>query len=183
MGLSLVLVYQILAMMLPVSIKIIKKFRLSKGGVIPIYEPGLESIVLKNIKAQRLSFTTKIKTAVKNCDVVFIAVGTPTNENGGGADLNSVFAVISDLMKHLETEKTIVLKSTVPVGTNSKIRSMIKEHKREMLEIVSNPEFLREGSAIEDFMKPDRVIIGTNSLKAKEVMQEVYKPPYLRDFL
>lgn len=150
------------------------------NGAIPIYEPGLEELVKKNVKDGRLSFTTDIDKAIKDAIVVFIAVGTPPKDDGS-ADLSYVEDVAGSIARNLNGYKVIVTKSTVPVGTGERIRKIILEinKKQENFDIVSNPEFLREGSAIEDFMRPNRVVIGASSERAVEVMKELYRPLYL----
>lgn len=150
--------------------------RLKKGGI-PIYEPGLEDMVQRNVEAGRLSFTTSMAEAVPGRDAIFIAVGTPTRENGGGADLSAVYAVARELAMHINGYTVIVNKSTVPVGTGDEVEAIIRQANPEAeFDVASNPEFLREGSAIEDFMRPDRVVIGTDSERARAVMQALYRP-------
>jgi UDPglucose 6-dehydrogenase len=150
--------------------------RLKKGGI-PIYEPGLEDMVQRNVEAGRLSFTTSMAEAVPGRDAIFIAVGTPTRENGGGADLSAVYAVARELAMHINGYTVIVDKSTVPVGTGDEVEAIIRQANPEAeFDVASNPEFLREGSAIEDFMRPDRVVIGTDSERARAVMQALYRP-------
>src|SRR5215210_6092922 len=131
-------------------------------GVIPIYEPGLEQLVTKNIQAGRLHFTTDLKQAVERALVIFLAVGTPPREDGS-ADLSHIEAAARSIAEYLDDYKVIVTKSTVPVGTGQRLRKLIREHQkgRNNFGIVSNPEFLREGAAIDDFMRPDRVVIGS----------------------
>ncbi len=151
-----------------------------KKGVIPIYEPGLEEMVKRNIKEERMTFTTDIKTAVENSLFCFIAVGTPPGEDGS-ADLKYVLDVAAEIGKHMNGYKVVVDKSTVPVGTAEKVRETIKGElvKRGAnfeFDVVSNPEFLKEGAAIEDFMKPDRVVIGTDNVRTAELMKELYAP-------
>ena len=141
-----------------------------KNGIIPIYEPGLEPIVERNTYYKRLSFTTDTGKAVKECDVIFIAVGTPPTENGS-CDLKYVEAVAREIARHMDGYRVVVNKSTVPVGTGQKVRSWISEGLDERgisyeFDVVSNPEFLREGSAVHDFTHPDRVVIGAESEKA-----------------
>lgn len=157
-----------------------KKIDMLNNGAIPIYEPGLEELVKKNVKDNRLSFTTDIDKAIKDSLIVFIAVGTPPKDDGS-ADLSYVEGVARSIARNLNGYKVIVTKSTVPVGTGEKIRKIILEvnKKQESFDIVSNPEFLREGSAIEDFMRPNRVVIGASSERAVEVMKELYRPLYL----
>lgn len=158
----------------------IHKIEQLKQGKIPIYEPGLEEIVKRNIKAQRLSFTTDFVSAVTASDIIFVAVGTPPQEDGD-VDLSSVMEVASSLGKHLNSYKVIAMKSTVPVGTGDKVESEIKRILAQRgvhfdFDVVSNPEFLKEGAAVEDFMRPDRVIIGTDNLKAQKLMERLYSP-------
>jgi UDPglucose 6-dehydrogenase len=156
------------------------KIRNLKKGILPIYEPGLEEMVRKNFKEGRLSFSTGLGDAIQQSLVIFIAVGTPPQEDGS-ADLSYVEAVAREIASHLDGYKVIVTKSTVPVGTGAKIQQIINEQKREGAEfdIVSNPEFLREGSAIEDFMRPNRVVIGANSSKPIPILRDLYRPLYL----
>lgn len=151
-----------------------------KKGVIPFYEPGLEEIVKRNIKQGRLEFTTKISKAVESSLVIFIAVGTP-RRGDGSADLSYVDEVAREIAKHIDGYKVIVTKSTVPVGTGERLREIISQNLKEQtdFDIVSNPEFLREGSAIEDFMRPNRVVIGAKSPQAIAIMKDLYKPLYL----
>jgi len=146
-----------------------------KQGIIPIYEPGLEEMVERNTRVGRLSFTTNLAEAVKPAEVVFIAVGTPEGENGD-ADLQYVLAAARDIGRAIERYTVVVNKSTVPVGTADRVREEIAAVTRVEFDVVSNPEFLKEGAAIEDFVKPDRVVIGTNSERAREIMAELYAP-------
>lgn len=157
-----------------------KKISSLKKGVIPFYEPGLEELVKRNVKQGRLNFTTKISKAVESSLTIFIAVGTP-RRGDGSADLKYVEEVAEGIAGHMDGYKVIVTKSTVPVGTGEKIREIILKNLkgRTDFDIVSNPEFLREGSAIEDFMRPNRVIIGANSPQAIAIMKDLYKPLYL----
>ncbi|MFP6779918.1 MAG: UDP-glucose/GDP-mannose dehydrogenase family protein [Alphaproteobacteria bacterium] len=158
-------------------------------GLIPIYEPSLEDLVKKNVKAKRLFFSTNLSENYKNSDAIFIAVGTPTNPNNNKADLKYVFDVakeVADLIDLADKPKLIVTKSTVPVGTGKKIESYILNYRKELqvsknFEVASNPEFLREGSAIEDFMRPDRVICGVESNFAKSILEKLYRPLNLRE--
>ena len=148
-----------------------------KKGVMPIYEPGLEDLVENNFAAGRLNFTTDFADAVKNAKVVFIAVGTPTRRGGGHADLSYVYAAAAEIADAMEGYTVVVTKSTVPVGTGDEVERIIRERRPDAeFDVVSNPEFLREGSAISDFTHPDRVVIGTESERAKEVMRELYRP-------
>lgn len=153
----------------------IDKIERIKKGEMPIYEPGLSEIVLKNISENRLSFTTSISEGVRNSDIVFICVGTPQSETGD-ADLSAVWKVAADIGKNLNDYKVIVTKSTVPVGTNEKIKKLIKENLIENVDfdIVSNPEFLREGYSVEDMKNPDRTVIGSDSEKALSIMRSLY---------
>ena len=147
------------------------------NGIIPIYEPGLEELILRNKKQKRLYFSSDINTSIKNSDVIFICVGTPTNKNSNKADLKYVFKAVSDIKKNLNSYKIIVTKSTVPVTTGDKIEKILGFGKiKNNFDVVSNPEFLREGEAIRDFMYPDRVVIGTESKKANTIMKNLYLP-------
>ena len=150
------------------------------NGKIPIYEPGLEDMVARNMAEGRLEFTTDLKSAVEDNLVIFIAVGTPPNDDGT-ADLSYVEAVAREVASHMNGYKVIVTKSTVPVGTGERVRQIIGETQRERIDfdIASNPEFLREGSAIEDCMKPDRVVLGANSDQAIAILKDLYRPLYL----
>jgi UDPglucose 6-dehydrogenase len=150
------------------------------AGDMPIYEPGLEELVAGNVKAGRLAFATGLEDAVKGADAVFIAVGTPANEGNGDADLSNVFAVAMDVAAALKGYTVVVTKSTVPVGTGREIEKIIRNaNAKADFDVVSNPEFLREGSAIGDFMRPDRVVIGTSADRARETMRHLYRPLYL----
>lgn len=144
-------------------------------GIIPIYEPGLEDMIKRNTALGRLSFTTDIASAVLGSSIIFIAVGTPPDEDGS-ADLKHVLSVSSDIARHMDGPRIVVNKSTVPVGTADLVTEEIKKGTRHRVDVVSNPEFLKEGSAIDDFMKPDRVVIGTGSMEAAEQMKELYSP-------
>lgn len=145
------------------------------GGEIPIYEPGLSDIVARNLKVGRLQFTTDIKKGVEEAGVIFIAVGTPQDEDGS-ADLTHVLKVAADIGQYMNGEKIIVDKSTVPVGTAKRVTEVIAQYTEHPFEVVSNPEFLKEGAAIDDFMKPDRVVIGVSSEKTEKIMKELYEP-------
>ncbi|MDQ7787018.1 MAG: UDP-glucose/GDP-mannose dehydrogenase family protein [Thermodesulfovibrionales bacterium] len=157
-----------------------QKIKSLKKGKIPFYEPGLDTLVQKNVAQGRLKFTTKIAKAVESSLVIFIAVGTP-RRGDGSADLKYVEEVAQEIASHIDGYRVIVTKSTVPVGTGEKIREIISQNLREQtdFDIVSNPEFLREGSAIEDFMRPNRVVLGARSAQAVAIMQDLYKPLYL----
>jgi UDPglucose 6-dehydrogenase len=154
-----------------------KKIDLLNNGKIPIYEPGLEEILKKNYKQKRLIFTSDLKKAVDNSDIIFICVGTPTKKNSNSAELKYVFNVARELKKIIKSYKIIITKSTVPVTTGDKIENiLINLKKRKLVDVVSNPEFLREGDAIRDFIYPDRVVIGTDSSKANRVLKSLYLP-------
>ena len=153
------------------------KINLLNLGKVPIYEPGLDEILKKNHKAKRLIFTNDLKKAVSNSDIIFICVGTPTIKNTNSANLKYVFNVAKELKKIISRYKIIVTKSTVPVTTGDKIEKILSNLKnKNLVDVVSNPEFLREGEAIRDFIYPDRVIIGTNSKKANKIMNTLYMP-------
>lgn len=163
-----------------------KKIQGLKKGIIPIYEPGLEDMILRNVKAERLHFTTKITDILDNVDVVFSAVGTPSGEDGS-ADLKYVLEVARTIGQHMRKYILLVTKSTVPVGTARLVRHTIQEEldKRGLdidFDVASNPEFLKEGDAIKDFMSPDRVVVGVESEKAKEMMTKLYRPFLLNNF-
>ncbi len=148
-----------------------------KKGNVPIYEPGLEELLKKNLKQNRLIFTSNLKKAVQDSNIVFICVGTPTKKNSNSADLKNVFEVARQLKKYITKYKIIITKSTVPVTTGDQIEKILKSQKnKKLFDVVSNPEFLREGEAIRDFIYPDRVIIGTDSKKANKIMKSLYMP-------
>ncbi len=150
------------------------------NGEVPIYEPGLEAMVESNEKAGRLTFTTDLKKAVHGADAVFIAVGTPSRRGDGHADLSYVYGAAREIAAALNGYTVIVTKSTVPVGTGDEVERIIREARPDAdFDVVSNPEFLREGSAIEDFMRPDRVVIGTGEERARELMAHLYRPLFL----
>ena len=149
-------------------------------GRMPIYEPGLEDLVTKNLKSGRLSFSTELSAAVRAADAVFIAVGTPSRRGDGHADLSYVYAAAEEIAACLDDYTVVVTKSTVPVGTGREVEAIIKRARPDVrFDVCSNPEFLREGSAISDFMRPDRVVIGTGSDAARAVMRALYRPLYL----
>ncbi|HUE84193.1 MAG TPA: UDP-glucose/GDP-mannose dehydrogenase family protein [Pyrinomonadaceae bacterium] len=150
------------------------------AGVMPIYEPGLEQMVLKNVQAGRLRFTTDTKQAVEEALVIFLAVGTPPKEDGS-PDLSFVEAATKSVAEHMNGYKVLVTKSTVPIGTGEHLRNLIREHQKTKANfgVVSNPEFLREGAAINDFMRPDRVVIGSCDEEAVAIMRDLYRPLYL----
>jgi UDPglucose 6-dehydrogenase len=157
-----------------------QRIRRVQQGEMPIYEPGLEDLVARNLRAGRLSFTTDLAGAVKGADAVFIAVGTPTRRGDGHADLTYVYAAAKEIAVVLNGYAVIVMKSTVPVGTGREVARIIREvNPHADVDVISNPEFLREGSAINDFMRPDRVIIGAENERAREVMRRLYRPLYL----
>ena len=146
-----------------------------KGGQIPIYEPGLEPMVAHNLEAGRLQFTTDVPMAVRESEVIFIAVGTPPGEDGS-ADLQHVLAVARTIGDSMNGEKIVITKSTVPVGTAKLVKDAIQERTDEVVLVCSNPEFLKEGAAVDDFMKPDRVVIGVDTERAAEVLRDLYSP-------
>lgn len=152
-----------------------EKIKKLRNGIIPIYEPGLDQMVKRNVEHNRLFFTTDIKETVNNSDIIFIAVGTPPDEDGS-ADLTHVLDVAKSIGENMNSPKIVVNKSTVPVGTAEKVKETISKETNYEVNIVSNPEFLKEGAAIEDFMYPDRVVIGTSNPKVVELMQELYAP-------
>ncbi len=146
-----------------------------KRGVVPIYEPGLEELLERNVRDGRLSFTTSYAEGIPRAEVIFIAVGTPPGEDGS-ADLKYVLSAAREIGRHLTAYAVVVDKSTVPVGTAKKVTAAIRETAKQPFDVVSNPEFLKEGAAIDDFLKPDRVVIGSESKRAAEVMEELYAP-------
>jgi UDPglucose 6-dehydrogenase len=151
--------------------KSVEKLAKLQAGQVPIYEPGLDVVMARNVAAGRLSFTSDIAAAVNGADAVFIAVGTPTRRGDGHADLSYVMAAAEDVARALTSYAVVVTKSTVPVGTNRKVADVIRHARPEAeFDVASNPEFLREGAAIDDFMKPDRVVIGVESARAQQVM-------------
>jgi UDPglucose 6-dehydrogenase len=163
--------------------KLPEKIAQLERGDIPIYEPGLQAVMARNAAAGRLTFTTDITQAVAGADAVFIAVGTPTRRGDGHADLSYVMAAAVDIAHALTGYGVIVTKSTVPVGTNRKVANIIRTTRPDLeFDVASNPEFLREGAAVDDFMKPDRVVVGIESDRAKAVMGDIYRPLFLRDF-
>jgi UDPglucose 6-dehydrogenase len=152
-----------------------KRINNLKKGIIPIYEPGLADIVRENEKAGRLSFTTDLKGAVDNSQLIILGVGTPSADDGS-ADISAVLEVCGQIAECMKEYKIIITKSTVPVGTYQKVIDLVKSKTKVSFDYVSNPEFLKEGSAVQDFAKPDRVIIGTNNPEVREVMQQLYSP-------
>jgi len=162
--------------------KDVSKINRLKNGEIPIYEPGLDDLVARNVAAGRLSFATDLAAPVASADAVFIAVGTPTRRGDGHADLSYVYAASEEVAAHLSGYTVIVTKSTVPVGTGREVEAIVKKTNPDAdFDVASNPEFLREGSAINDFMRPDRVVVGTTSTPAREVMGALYRPLNLRE--
>ena len=160
----------------------IDKILVLNKGQIPIFEPGLEDLVRTNVQAKRLTFTSDLKTAVEKADAVFIAVGTPSRRGDGHADLSFVFAAAKEIASSLNGYTLIVTKSTVPVGTGRQVVEIIREIRPTAdFDVCSNPEFLREGAAINDFMRPDRVVIGADSDRARKIMREIYRPLFLRE--
>lgn len=158
------------------------KIAMLEAGKMPIYEPGLDALVARNVAAGRLSFTTDLANAVKDAEAVFIAVGTPSRRGDGHADLSYVFQAAEDIARHAEGYTVVVTKSTVPVGTGREVMKRIKAVRPDAdIEIASNPEFLREGSAIEDFKRPDRVVIGADTERAAQAVGTLYRPLFLRD--
>ena len=156
------------------------KIDLIQNGTMPIYEPGLEELVARNVGASRLHFTTDLASAVAVADAVFIAVGTPTRRGDGHADLSFVYAVAHEIAPHLQGYTVVVTKSTVPVGTGREVHDIVaKANPDADFDVASNPEFLREGAAISDFMRPDRVVVGTTSERARTVIRALYRPLYL----
>ena len=159
-----------------------KKIARLKRGEIPIYEPGLEALVTDNSKSGRLSFTTDLKSAVPGADAIFIAVGTPSRRGDGFADLTYVYDAAGEIADALDGYSVVVTKSTVPVGTSRKVEEIIsKRRPGAQFDVCSNPEFLREGSAIEDFQRPDRIVVGAESDRARTIMRSLYRPLFLND--
>ena len=153
------------------------KIDLLNQGKVPIYEPGLHEILKKNFMQKRLFFTSDLRKGVEKADIIFICVGTPTKKNNNSADLKYVFQVAKQLKKYIKSYKIVVTKSTVPVSTGDKIEKILNfKNSKRLVDVVSNPEFLREGEAIRDFIYPDRVVVGTNSKKANRIMKSLYLP-------
>lgn len=151
-------------------------------GEIPIYEPGLDALVAENVAAARLSFTTDLKAAVPSADAVFIAVGTPSRRGDGFADLSYVYGAAEEIADAMDGYTVVITKSTVPVGTGAEVEARIRARRPDAdYSVVSNPEFLREGAAIEDFKRPDRVVVGAEDERAREVMRELYRPLYINE--
>ena len=159
-----------------------QKIAMLKEGGVPIYEPGLDGLLARNVAAGRLSFTTDLAEALKGVDAVFIGVGTPTRRGDGHADLTYVYAAAREIAANLDGHAVVVTKSTVPVGTNREVARIIAEtNPAADFDVASNPEFLREGAAIEDFMRPDRIVVGVETDRARAVMAEIYRPLSLRE--
>jgi UDPglucose 6-dehydrogenase len=159
-----------------------EKLAALQQGSMPIYEPGLEKLVAENVAAGRLAFTADLATALHDAEAVFIAVGTPTRRGDGHADLTYVFAAAEQVARALTGYAVIVTKSTVPVGTSRQIAEIVRATRPDLdFDVASNPEFLREGNAIGDFMRPDRVVIGTESERARDVLRQLYRPLYPHD--
>ena len=154
-----------------------KKIDNLQKGIIPIYEPGLSELVHKNYKNQRLKFSSNIKESVSKSDIIFICVGPPTKKNNSEADLSQIYDVSKEISKSISKFKIIVTKSTVPVTTGDQIEKIISKKKsKQLFSIVSNPEFLREGEAIRDFIYPDRIVVGTNDRKSNKILKNLYSP-------
>ena len=159
-----------------------KKIETLNGGGVPIFEPGLENLVAKNVREQRLFFTTETEQAVREADAVFIAVGTPSRRGDGHADLSYVYAAAEEIAKMMDGFTMVVTKSTVPVGTGDEVEAIIRRTRPDAdFAVVSNPEFLREGAAIADFKRPDRVVVGTDDERAVALMKKLYRPLYLNE--
>ena len=157
--------------------KDIKKIELLKKGKVPIYEPGLSELVAKNYKNKRLSFSSDLKKSVKESDIIFICVGTPTKKGSSKADLSQIFRVAKEISSSIDKFKLIITKSTVPVTTGDEIEKIfLKKNNKKKFSIISNPEFLREGEAIRDFIYPDRIVIGTNDKKSSRILKNLYSP-------
>ncbi|MEH6789276.1 UDP-glucose dehydrogenase family protein [Parasphingorhabdus sp.] len=159
-----------------------KKISDLNRNIMPIYEPGLADLVKRNVDAERLSFSTDLAASIKDCDAIFIAVGTPSRRGDGHADLSYVYAASEEIADSIGKRTVVITKSTVPVGTGDEVQHIIeKKQPRDRFAVVSNPEFLREGAAIRDFKRPDRIVIGTEDAWAKEVMTEIYRPLFLNE--
>ena len=157
--------------------KDINKINTLKKGKIPIYEPGLEELVLKNYKNKKLNFSTDLHNSIKKSDIIFICVGTPTKRNGSSADLSQIYSVAKEIAKSINKFKIIITKSTVPVTTGDEIERILKKHNsKNKFSVASNPEFLREGEAVRDFTYPDRIVIGSNDKKSNKILKNLYLP-------
>jgi UDPglucose 6-dehydrogenase len=160
-----------------------RKIEMLERGEVPIFEPGLDMLMARNVEAGRLTFTMDLASAIDGADAVFIAVGTPTRRGDGHADLTYVMAAAEEIARAAKDYVVVVTKSTVPVGTNRMVKDVVAAANPDLdFDVASNPEFLREGAAIDDFMKPDRVVVGVESDRAAQVMADIYRPLYLRDF-
>ena len=158
------------------------KIRRLEAGQIPIFEPGLDALVAENVAARRLAFTTDLKSATPDADAVFIAVGTPSRRGDGFADLTYVYAAAEEIAAAMNGYTVVVTKSTVPVGTGAEVEAIIRRVRPDAeFSVVSNPEFLREGAAIEDFKRPDRIVVGAEEERAREVMRELYRPLFINE--
>ena len=153
-----------------------KKINNLKKGIIPIYEPGLEELVIKNFKNKRLKFSTDLKSSIKNSDIIFICVGTPTQKNSNAADLTQIYSAGKELGKYINKFKIIITKSTVPLATGDELEKLISKKTKKKFSVVSNPEFLREGEAIRDFIYPDRIVVGANDIKSDKILKNLYSP-------
>ena len=158
-----------------------KKIADLNNNIMPIYEPGLADLVKRNVDAERLSFSTDLAASIEDCDAIFIAVGTPSRRGDGHADLSYVYAASEEIADAIVKPTVIITKSTVPVGTGDEVEHIIAKKPRDRFSVVSNPEFLREGAAITDFKRPDRIVIGTEDDWAKDVMSEIYRPLFLNE--
>ena len=157
--------------------KNVNKINQLKNGIIPIYEPGLEELVVKNYKNKRLTFSTDLKNSVKKSDIIFICVGTPTKKAGNSADLSQIYNVAKEISSSINKYKIIITKSTVPVTTGDEVEKILsKKNNKNKFSVVSNPEFLREGEAIRDFIYPDRIVIGSNDKKSNRILNNLYNP-------
>lgn len=160
-----------------------EKIEMLERGEVPIYEPGLDDLMAKNVAAGRLKFSGDLATSVAEAEAVFIAVGTPTRRGDGHADLTYVFAAAEEIAKAITDYTVVVTKSTVPVGTNRQVKQVIRKANTDAkFDVASNPEFLREGAAIDDFMRPDRVVVGVQNEQAEQVMTDIYRPLFLREY-
>jgi UDPglucose 6-dehydrogenase len=155
------------------------KIEALNDGIMPIWEPGLESLVKANVGHGRLTFTTDLQSAVEGAEAIFIAVGTPARRGDGHADLTYVFDAVRELARFIQPGAVVVTKSTVPVGTGDKIEQILSEEGIEEVSVASNPEFLREGAAIADFKHPDRIVVGAEDPRAQDVLREIYRPLFL----
>jgi len=159
-----------------------KKIENLNNNIMPIYEPGLADLVKRNVDSERLAFSTDLAASIKDCDAIFIAVGTPSRRGDGHADLSYVYAASEEIADSIVKQTVIITKSTVPVGTGDEVEQILEQKQpRDRFSVVSNPEFLREGAAIRDFKRPDRIVIGTEDDWAKDVMTEIYRPLFLNE--